>query len=99
MFFFKIDIPLMIALPRQWRRSFDSVLTSKGPITLPKSLRDRLGLKSGDILEFDDDLPYVKAVPRFDAERMRSVAGRGRDQSTSSSEEWLDNMRGRVDLP
>lgn len=76
-----------------------SVLTSKGQITLPKSLRDRLGLKSGDILEFDDGLPYIKAVPRFDADRMRSVAGRGRGQSTRSSEEWLDSMRGRVELP
>ena len=66
---------------------------------MPKSLRDRLGLRSGDILEFDDDLPYVKAVPRFDAERMRSVAGRGGGQSMGSSEEWLDSMRGRVELP
>ena len=76
-----------------------SVLTSKGQITLPKSLRDRLGLKSGDVLEFDDDLPYVKAVPRFDAGRMRSVAGRGQGRTELSSETWLDATRGRVELP
>ena len=76
-----------------------SVLTSKGQITLPKPLRERLGLKSGDVLEFDDDLPFVKAVPRFDAERMRSVAGRGRDKTKLTSEAWLDATRGRVELP
>lgn len=76
-----------------------SVLTSKGQITLPKPLRDRLGLKSGDVLEFDDDLPYVKAVPRFDTERMRSVVGRGQDKTELSSEAWLDATRGRVELP
>lgn len=32
---------------------------------LPKPLRDRLDLKSGNVLEFDEDLPDVKAVPRF----------------------------------
>ena len=76
-----------------------SVLTSKGQITLPKALRDRLGLRSGDTLEFDNNLPFVKAVPRFDADRMRSVAGRGRGHATNTSEEWLDSMRGRVELP
>lgn len=76
-----------------------TVITSKGQITLPKRLRDRLGLKSGDVLEFDECLPYLKAVPSFDADRMRSVSGRGRAKSESSSEEWLDSMRGRVELP
>lgn len=64
---------------------------------MPKSLRDRLGLKSGDVLEFDDALPYVKAVPRFDVKRMRSVAGRGQGRTELSSEEWLDTMRGPVE--
>ena len=76
-----------------------AVLASKGQIMLPKPLRDRLGLKSGDILEFDDNLPCVKAVPRFDAERMRSVAGRGQAKTALSSEGWLDATRGRVELP
>jgi len=56
-------------------------------------------LKSGDVLEFDEGLPYIKAVPRFDTDRMRSVAGRGQGKSKVSSGEWLDHMRGRVELP
>ena len=76
-----------------------SVLTSKGQITLPKSIRDRLGLKAGDVLDFDEDLPYLKAVPRFDVDRMRSVIGRGRADAGESSESIIESMRGRVELP
>lgn len=32
-----------------------STLTSKGQITLPKAIRERLGLRTGDVLEFRFD--------------------------------------------
>lgn len=32
-----------------------STLTSKGQITLPKTIRERLGLRTGDVLEFRFD--------------------------------------------
>ncbi|MDA7670531.1 AbrB/MazE/SpoVT family DNA-binding domain-containing protein [Verrucomicrobia bacterium] len=58
-------------------------ITSKGQLTIPKSIRDRMGLKAGDVLEFDE-------------KRMRSVAGRGRTDNALSSKEHLDEMRGPV---
>lgn len=76
-----------------------SVLTSKGQITLPKTIRDRLGLKAGDVLDFDEDLPYLKAVPRFDVDRMRSVIARGRGNVKATSESIIESMRGKVELP
>jgi antitoxin PrlF len=33
-------------------KSFTSVLTSKGQLTVPQEIRDRLGLKKGDRVEF-----------------------------------------------
>ena len=61
-------------------------ITSKGQLTIPKSIRDRMGLKAGYVLEFDE-------------KRMRSVAGRGRKDNALLSKELLDDMRGPVELP
>ena len=73
-----------------------STLTSKGLLTIPKSIRDRMGLKAGDALEFDEQVTYLKAQRVFDEKRMRSVAGRGRTDNALSSKEHLDDMRGPV---
>lgn len=74
-------------------------ITSKGQITLPKKLREDLNLSSGDILEFEEGLPYLKARPAFDASRMRSVIGRGKNRGRANSHEQIEEMRGAVELP
>ena len=76
-----------------------STLTSKGQLTIPKSIRDRMGLKAGDVLEFDEQVTYLKAQRVFDEKRMRLVVGRGRKDNALSSKEHLDDMRGPAELP
>jgi AbrB family looped-hinge helix DNA binding protein len=77
-----------------------ATLTSKGQITLPVQLRRRLGLEPGDVLEFDDSVPYIKARKPFDKERMRRAIGRGRGREPSrTSAEWIEELRGPVELP
>jgi antitoxin PrlF len=44
-------------------------ITSQGQITVPKAVRDRLGLKPGDDIEFEDRDGEVVLVPR----RRRSI--------------------------
>ena len=52
-----------------------ATLTSKGQITLPKEIRDRLGLDSGSILNFQvlPDNPITKRAVKPDARRIRGL--------------------------
>ena len=52
-----------------------ATLTSKGQVTLPKAIRDRLGLDAGSVLDFElqaDDTIKVRAV-KPDARRLRGL--------------------------
>lgn len=71
-----------------------ATLTSKGQITIPKEVREKLGLKPGQVLDFDENAPFLKAVPVFDEDAMRSVIGCARGRLGMSSREWLEETRG-----
>ena len=77
-----------------------STLTSKGQITIPVALRRKLHLKAGDVLDFDEHAPFLKATRQVNEKRMRSVLGRGRRKLQDKTvEQWLDELRGPVELP
>lgn len=71
-------------------------MTSKGQVTIPTEIRRRLGLKAGQVLEFNEEAPYIVAVPVFDEEVMRAVVGCTRGRMKKTSDEWLDETRGPV---
>ncbi|MFQ5740295.1 MAG: AbrB/MazE/SpoVT family DNA-binding domain-containing protein [Acidobacteriota bacterium] len=76
-----------------------ATLTSKGQITIPAKIRRKLGLRPGQVLDFDEDSPYLKAFPVFDVVAMRSVLGCARGKLGMTTGEWLDEARGPVELP
>lgn len=77
-----------------------ATVTSKGKVTIPAQIRRRLRIRTGTVLDFDEDADHLKAVKAADPERMRSVAGLGRrEMSTKTSSEWLDELRGPVEVP
>ena len=77
-----------------------AVMTSKGQITIPVEIRERLGLEPGQVLDFDEQAAYLKATKVFDADRMDSALGRFRAQLKGrSSSALLDDTRGAVSLP
>ena len=49
-----------------------ATVTSKGQITIPMPIRHRLKLRTGTVLEFDEEADCLKAVKAVDPERMRS---------------------------
>jgi AbrB family looped-hinge helix DNA binding protein len=76
-----------------------STITSKGQITIPIRIRRKLNLKPGQILEFDEKAPYLKATKAFNPQEMYAAVGCCREASRMTAEEWLEQTRGPVELP
>ena len=79
-----------------------AVLTSEAFAFIPESIRRKLKLKlkPGSVLDFDEDAPFLKAVPAFDIADMMACIGVGKDgYQGKTSDEWLDESRGAVQLP
>jgi len=77
-----------------------ATLTSKGQITVPIHIRNRLHLKPGDVLEFDETAPFLKATKTIPPKAWEEF---GRD----AIDPWvgmdiykiMDELRGPVELP
>ena len=77
-----------------------STITSKGQVTIPVEIREKLDLKPGDILEFEADAPILTAYRVFEPEAMYALIGCRKHQSPDrTSEQMIEDMRGRVELP
>jgi len=76
-------------------------ITSKGQITIPARVRRKLRLEPGQVLEFDENAPFLKAVKVFDSKAMYDTIGSRRETPgvAESGEEWLEATRGPVQLP
>lgn len=81
-----------------------ATLSSKGQITIPLALRNRLNLKTGDQLEFEEDALILTAKRVVDLEKwdksfeaLRAFANKsleGHPWQKMSSSEMIDDMRG-----
>jgi len=49
-------------------------ITSKGQITIPLPIRKHLRLKPGDVLDFDEKAPFLKARRAIDEAKARAVS-------------------------
>jgi AbrB family looped-hinge helix DNA binding protein len=77
-----------------------ATLTSKGQITIPLKIRQRLGLKVGQQLDFDENAPFVKAVKVVNEKAWQQARGIGRRRlPAKNTRDWLEQSRGPVELP
>jgi antitoxin PrlF len=73
-----------------------ATLTSKGQITLPKEIRDRLGLDAGAVLDFElqaDNTITARAV-RPDARRIRGLLASPHRQAVTTAQ--MDEAVGKL---
>ncbi len=91
-----MDFPYLIP----YSAAMKATVTSKGQITIPLPIRRKLRLHKGTVLEFDETADHLKAIKQVDAERMRQVIGIAKKELAGRSvAEWLDELRGPVQLP
>ncbi len=74
-----------------------SVVSERGQVTIPKRLRDRLGIRPGQVLEFeaeDGRLVARKTDTGDPVEAIYGILGLG-----GSTDELIEELRGPADLP
>jgi antitoxin PrlF len=63
-----------------------ATLTSKGQVTLPKSVRERLGVEAGDRLEFvESEQGFLVVAATRDIRSLKGIVGRPKNPVTMNS--------------
>ena len=70
-------------------------ITSKCQITIPKELRDELGLKPGDDIEFVRDNGHFMVGRKYDRSGLDEYKGYLKDLEGQDVDELIEEMRGR----
>jgi AbrB family looped-hinge helix DNA binding protein len=71
-----------------------AILSQKGQVTLPKKCRDRLGLKSGAVLDFRAENGKLIASKVEPQDKFRKWRGKGRLPGGQRVDEYLKRVRG-----
>jgi AbrB family looped-hinge helix DNA binding protein len=72
-----------------------SVVSEKGQVTIPKRLRDRLGIRAGQALEFSEEQGRLVATKITATDPVGAAYGRYKSKRTT--DELLTELRGEVD--
>ncbi len=75
--------------------SMKSAVSEKGQVTIPKRLRDRLGIKHGQLLDFFEESGRLVAVKKSMADSLDEVYGILKIRF--SSDRLIERLRGRAD--
>lgn len=75
-----------------------ATLTAEALDFIPAPIRQKLKLKTGTVLEFDETTPFLKATPAFNVDDMMSCIGvaKGKYDGLSTAD-YLDATRGKAE--
>lgn len=77
-----------------------ATLTSKGQITIPLPIRRKFHLNAGDILDFDETAPFLKATKTIAPEAWEEFGREATDPWPGRDiVEVMEELRGPVELP
>ncbi len=68
-------------------------ITSKGQITIPKTVRDRLGLRAGDEIDFVEDISGVRIQKRMPSSPFTKYRGFLTHLSANDLDTLVEEMR------
>jgi antitoxin PrlF len=71
------------------------IVSEKGQVTIPKELRDRLGIRTGQLLDFTVENGRLIAVKEAPADAFEELFGI--IKSSQSADEMIREMRGEAD--
>lgn len=72
-----------------------AIVSEKGQVTIPKRLRDRLGIRAGQVLDFHEERGALVATKANGEDHVRQVFGILRDGRPT--DHIVDELRGAVD--
>ena len=73
----------------------NTIVSEKGQVTIPKSLRERLGIRPGQILDFSEErgrLVATKVTPQDPVESLYGILKLGRP-----TDDAITSLRGKAD--
>ena len=70
-------------------------VTSKGQVTIPKDVRERLGLRPGDEIEFVEDRRGFRVQKRVAGSPFKKYRGHLKHLAGRDPDELVEQMRGR----
>ena len=71
-----------------------TIVSEKGQITIPKAVREKLGIVAGTVLEVDSVEGKLVAVKKEPMDVILKWRGRGRIPADRSVDEYLNRIRG-----
>jgi AbrB family looped-hinge helix DNA binding protein len=73
-----------------------AIVSEKGQVTIPKRLRDRLGIRPGQVLEFEEESGRLVARKRLGYDPIEALFGT-LDAGGKTTDELIEELRGKPD--